>query len=142
MQVMNFNSPNQPESLEQGILGRDEILRLEELYDNELEEAREYRRKCELEELQALKAYRKTREALLTANSRCSFLYRKREMVSLLASKWLDSGENFSNTDSDPLAEVDRLMVSSQFSINLLYITILKMCFQIVHQISLEYISL
>lgn len=114
LQVMDFNNPYQLTLLEQSRTDRDGLLHLEELHDKELEEAQEFRRQCELKEMHALKAYRKAREALIAANNRCSFLYRKREMLSVIASKWSSCRENFSKTSSDLLAEVDHLMVSER----------------------------
>ncbi|KMT17543.1 hypothetical protein BVRB_2g037440 isoform A [Beta vulgaris subsp. vulgaris] len=58
------------------------LFELEELHDKELEEAQELRRKCEAEERLALNAYRKAQRALLEANARCTYLYRKRERYS------------------------------------------------------------
>ncbi|XP_059309051.1 uncharacterized protein LOC132060167 isoform X1 [Lycium ferocissimum] len=58
------------------------LLNLEELQDKELEEAQEYRRKCEIEERNALKSYRKAQRALLEANARCLHLYSRREQYS------------------------------------------------------------
>ncbi|KAK4371438.1 hypothetical protein RND71_010913 [Anisodus tanguticus] len=58
------------------------LLNLEELQDKELEEAQEYRCKCEIEERNALKSYRKAQRALLEANARCSQLYSRREQYS------------------------------------------------------------
>ncbi|XP_059666223.1 uncharacterized protein LOC132312029 [Cornus florida] len=58
------------------------LLEFEELLDKELEEAQEYRHKCEVEERTALKAYRKAQRALSEANARCSYLYQKRELYS------------------------------------------------------------
>ncbi|TMW93488.1 hypothetical protein EJD97_011585 [Solanum chilense] len=58
------------------------LLNLEELQDKELEEAQEYRRKCEIEERNALKSYRKAQRALIEANARCSHLYSRREQYS------------------------------------------------------------
>lgn len=58
------------------------LLEIEDLQDKELDEAQEYRRKCEIEERNALKAYRKAQRALSEANTRCSFLYHKREVFS------------------------------------------------------------
>ncbi|KAK2978097.1 hypothetical protein RJ640_009261 [Escallonia rubra] len=56
------------------------LLQIEELQDRELDEAQELRRMCEIEERNALKAYRKAQRALIEANARCSHLYRKREL--------------------------------------------------------------
>ncbi|CAO2826143.1 unnamed protein product [Amaranthus hypochondriacus] len=53
---------------------------LEELLNKELEEAQEHRQKCEVEERNALIAYRRAQRALLEANARCTYLYRKREL--------------------------------------------------------------
>ncbi|XP_076910629.1 uncharacterized protein LOC143568335 isoform X2 [Bidens hawaiensis] len=58
------------------------LLELEELQDKELDEAQEYRRKCEIEERNALKAYRKAQRDLAEANTRCSYLYHKRNLFS------------------------------------------------------------
>ncbi|XP_052204399.1 uncharacterized protein LOC127809565 [Diospyros lotus] len=53
---------------------------IEELQDKELEEAQEHRRQCEIEERNALRAYRNAQRALIEANARCSYLYQKREL--------------------------------------------------------------
>ncbi|XP_050385172.1 uncharacterized protein LOC126801759 [Argentina anserina] len=58
------------------------LIQMEEMLDKNLEEAQEYRRRCEIEEQNALKAYRKAQRALLEANARCDVLYRKRELYS------------------------------------------------------------
>ncbi|XP_044507926.1 uncharacterized protein LOC123227264 isoform X3 [Mangifera indica] len=58
------------------------IIDMEELMDKELEEAQEHRRMCEIEERNALKAYRKAQRALIEANARCTKLYRQRELYS------------------------------------------------------------
>lgn len=58
------------------------LLDVEELHDKELEEAQEHRHKCEIEERNALKAYRNAQRALVEANDRCSYLYHKREVYS------------------------------------------------------------
>uniref|UniRef100_A0A6M2F0D2 Putative zinc-finger domain-containing protein n=1 Tax=Populus davidiana TaxID=266767 RepID=A0A6M2F0D2_9ROSI len=58
------------------------LVEMEESLDKELDEAQEHRRKCEIEERNALKAYRKSQRALIEANSRCTELYRKRELYS------------------------------------------------------------
>lgn len=58
------------------------LLDMEELHDKDLEEAQEYRHKCEIEERNALKAYRKAQKALIEANARCSALFSKREKYS------------------------------------------------------------
>ncbi|GAV76080.1 zf-C3H1 domain-containing protein [Cephalotus follicularis] len=59
-----------------------ELAEMEESLDKELEEAQEHRRTCEIEERNALKAYRKAQRALVEANARCTSLYRKRELCS------------------------------------------------------------
>ncbi|KAK1378091.1 RNA-binding family protein [Heracleum sosnowskyi] len=59
-----------------------ELMELEELHDKELEEAQEYRHKCEVEERVAHKAYRRAQRATMEANSRCAHLYRNRELFS------------------------------------------------------------
>ncbi|WVZ90792.1 hypothetical protein U9M48_037056 [Paspalum notatum var. saurae] len=58
------------------------LLEMEELQEKELEDAQEHRRKCEVEEREALRAYRKAQRALLEANERCAILRRKREICS------------------------------------------------------------
>ncbi|KAJ6429109.1 hypothetical protein OIU84_020696 [Salix udensis] len=58
------------------------LVEMEESLDKELEEAQEHRHKCEIEERNALKAYRKAQRALIEANSRCTELYHKRELHS------------------------------------------------------------
>lgn len=58
------------------------LTEIEELHDKELEEAQEYRHKCEIEERVALKAYRRAQRATMEANSRCAHLYRNRELFS------------------------------------------------------------
>lgn len=58
------------------------LVQMEEMLDKGLEEAQERRRRCEIEEQNALKAYRKAQRALLEANARCDVLYRKRELYS------------------------------------------------------------
>ncbi|CAL4891634.1 unnamed protein product [Urochloa decumbens] len=58
------------------------LLEMEELQEKELEDAQEHRRKCEVEEREALRAYRRAQRALLEANERCTILRRKREICS------------------------------------------------------------
>ncbi|KAL2549193.1 putative zinc-finger domain [Forsythia ovata] len=58
------------------------LLDLEELQDKELEDAQEHRRQCEVEERNALKAYRNAQKALIEATARCNYLYSKRELYS------------------------------------------------------------
>ncbi|KAK4766226.1 hypothetical protein SAY87_007868 [Trapa incisa] len=58
------------------------LIEIEEALDKELEDAQEHRRKCEIEERNALKAYRKAQRGLLKANARCAILYRQRELYS------------------------------------------------------------
>lgn len=58
------------------------LLEMEELQDRELEVAQEHRRKCEVEEREALRAYRKSQRALIEANERCAILRRRREVCS------------------------------------------------------------
>uniref|UniRef100_A0A803N089 Uncharacterized protein n=1 Tax=Chenopodium quinoa TaxID=63459 RepID=A0A803N089_CHEQI len=65
-----------------GDLDLQSMFELEELHDKELEEAQEHRWKCEVEERNALNAYRRAQRALLEANARCTYLYRKRELYS------------------------------------------------------------
>lgn len=58
------------------------LVEIEESLDKDLDEAQEHRRRCEIEERNALKAYRKAQRAMAEANARCSDLYRKRELYS------------------------------------------------------------
>ncbi|XP_039044117.1 uncharacterized protein LOC120183507 [Hibiscus syriacus] len=58
------------------------LVEIEENLDKELEEAQNHRRLCEIEERNALKAYRKAQRALIEANARCTVLYRERELCS------------------------------------------------------------
>ncbi|CAN6361352.1 unnamed protein product [Urochloa humidicola] len=58
------------------------LFEMEELHEKELEDAQEHRRKCEVEEREALRAYRRAQRALLEANERCTILRRKREICS------------------------------------------------------------
>ncbi|XP_039051686.1 uncharacterized protein LOC120193179 isoform X2 [Hibiscus syriacus] len=58
------------------------LIEIEENLDKELEEAQNHRRLCEIEEKNALKAYRKAQRALIEANARCTDLYRQRELCS------------------------------------------------------------
>lgn len=57
------------------------LVEVEESLDKELEEAQQHRRRCEIEERNALKAYRKAQKALLEADAGCTHLYRKRELL-------------------------------------------------------------
>ncbi|KAG9445139.1 hypothetical protein H6P81_016479 [Aristolochia fimbriata] len=59
------------------------LMKEEEILDKELEDARELRHKCELEEISALKAYRKAQRALINANHRCNYLYYQRDLLSI-----------------------------------------------------------
>ncbi|XP_040385183.1 uncharacterized protein LOC102700851 isoform X2 [Oryza brachyantha] len=58
------------------------LLEMEELQERELEDAQEHRRRCEVEEREALRAYRRAQRALIEANERCAILRRKREACS------------------------------------------------------------
>ncbi|GMI86265.1 hypothetical protein like AT2G39580 [Hibiscus trionum] len=58
------------------------LVEIEEKLDKELEEAQNHRCMCEIEERNALKAYRKAQRALIEANARCTDLYRQRELCS------------------------------------------------------------
>lgn len=58
------------------------MLHYEDILDKELEAAQEHRRKCEIDEWNALTAYRKAQRALVEANARCSNLYSQRELYS------------------------------------------------------------
>ncbi|XVE69144.1 hypothetical protein DITRI_Ditri09bG0127000 [Diplodiscus trichospermus] len=58
------------------------LVEMEEKLDKELEKAQQHRHLCEIEERNALKAYRKAQRALFEANARCADLYRQRELCS------------------------------------------------------------
>uniref|UniRef100_A0ACD5Y9C5 Uncharacterized protein n=1 Tax=Avena sativa TaxID=4498 RepID=A0ACD5Y9C5_AVESA len=58
------------------------LFEMEELQERELDDAQEQRRKCEVEEREALRAYRKAQRNLIEANERCAILRRKREICS------------------------------------------------------------
>ena len=58
------------------------LVEIEEKLDKELEEVQQQRRLCEIEERNALKAYRKAQRALIEANARCTDLYCQRELCS------------------------------------------------------------
>ena len=58
------------------------LIEMEESLEKDLEEAQEHRHRCEIEERNALKAYRKAQRALIEANARCTDLYRRREHYS------------------------------------------------------------
>nr|XP_015876973.2 uncharacterized protein LOC107413525 isoform X2 [Ziziphus jujuba var. spinosa] len=58
------------------------LVEMEESLDKDLDDAQEHRRRCEIEERNAFKTYRKAQRALAEANARCSDLYRKRELYS------------------------------------------------------------
>ncbi|KAG8093095.1 hypothetical protein GUJ93_ZPchr0012g19491 [Zizania palustris] len=58
------------------------LLEMEEFQERELEDAQEHRRKCEVEEREALRSYRRAQRALIEANERCVILRRKRDVCS------------------------------------------------------------
>ncbi|XP_022134226.1 uncharacterized protein LOC111006536 isoform X2 [Momordica charantia] len=58
------------------------LFEVEESLDKELEEAQDFRRRCEIEERNAFKIYSRAQRALIEANSRCLDLYHKRELFS------------------------------------------------------------
>uniref|UniRef100_A0A0D9Y0H7 Putative zinc-finger domain-containing protein n=1 Tax=Leersia perrieri TaxID=77586 RepID=A0A0D9Y0H7_9ORYZ len=58
------------------------LLEMEEFQERELEDAQEHRRKCEVEEREALRAYRRAQRSLIEANEKCAILRRKREVCS------------------------------------------------------------
>jgi hypothetical protein len=58
------------------------LFEMEELRERELDDAQEQRRKCEVEEREALRAYRKAQRNLIEANERCAILRRRREICS------------------------------------------------------------
>ncbi|XP_022954038.1 uncharacterized protein LOC111456410 isoform X2 [Cucurbita moschata] len=58
------------------------LFEMEESLDKDLEEAQDFRRRCEVEERNAFKIYSRAQRALIEANSRCLDLYHKRELFS------------------------------------------------------------
>ncbi|XP_043699062.1 uncharacterized protein LOC122649872 isoform X2 [Telopea speciosissima] len=70
------------------------LVKIEELLDKELEEAQDLRHRCELEERNALKAYRKAQTALTEANARCTYLYQRRELFSAKSRALIMEGSN------------------------------------------------
>ncbi|CAH9113354.1 unnamed protein product [Cuscuta europaea] len=74
------------------------LLDTEELHDKQLEEAQEYRRKCEIEERNALNSYRKAQKALIEANARCSALFSKREIYSAQLRRLMIENPVYPNT--------------------------------------------
>ncbi|XP_065870973.1 uncharacterized protein [Euphorbia lathyris] len=81
----NFSLPNYFGSLhdsENNNIDMHSLVEMEESVDKELEEAQDQRRICEIEERNALKAYRKAQRALVEANAKCTELYHKRELYS------------------------------------------------------------
>lgn len=77
-----MNSLGNINNSESGDMDIQSFLEMEDLHDKELEDAQALRHQCEVEERNALKAYRKAQRALAEANARCSYLYRKRELYS------------------------------------------------------------
>ncbi|XP_030512546.1 uncharacterized protein LOC115726702 isoform X2 [Rhodamnia argentea] len=67
---------------EHGTKEMQSLIEIEESLDKKLDEAQEQRRRCEIEERNALKAYRKAQRALIEANAKCSQLYHQRELYS------------------------------------------------------------
>ncbi|KAK6933210.1 putative zinc-finger domain [Dillenia turbinata] len=70
------------------------LVDIEELHEKELEDAQEHRRRCEIEERNALKAYRKAQRALIEANARCDYLYHQREKFSAKFQSFLMGNSN------------------------------------------------
>ncbi|KAL5733279.1 hypothetical protein ACOSQ2_032971 [Xanthoceras sorbifolium] len=95
------------------------ILDMEELLDKELEEAQEHRRTCEIDERNALKAYRKAQRALIEANARCSKLYCQRELCSARFRSFLmdDSNLLWSSRPQEPVG--NQLDLSNPISENM-----------------------
>lgn len=87
---------------EEVIMNLESLLELEELRDKELDEAQEVRRRCELEERHALKAYRKAQRALVNANERCAILQRNREMVSAKLQTLMLGSSNSMQPSNEP----------------------------------------
>ncbi|XP_042954237.1 uncharacterized protein LOC122290554 isoform X2 [Carya illinoinensis] len=75
------------------------LVEMEGSLDKDLEEAQEHRHRCEIEERNALKAYRKAQRALVEANARCIDLYRRREHYSAhLRSYIMENSSLFSSS--------------------------------------------
>ncbi|KAF8021986.1 hypothetical protein BT93_G2194 [Corymbia citriodora subsp. variegata] len=77
--VSNLDNANGPKP---GIKEMQSLIDIEESLDKKLEEAQEQRRQFEIEERNALKAYRKAQRALIEANAKCAHLYHQRELYS------------------------------------------------------------
>ncbi|XP_056161252.1 uncharacterized protein LOC115673039 isoform X2 [Syzygium oleosum] len=77
--LSDLDNANGPEP---GIKEMQSLIEIEESLDKKLEEAQEQRRRCEIEERNALKAYRKAQRALIEANAKCAHLYHQRELYS------------------------------------------------------------
>ncbi|XP_047341258.1 uncharacterized protein LOC124944950 [Impatiens glandulifera] len=76
--------------------GMQSLVEMEELVEKELETALELRRKCEIEERNSLRAYRRTQRALIEASNKCSVLYKRREVYSAqLKSKMIENSNLF-----------------------------------------------
>ncbi|KAL3732194.1 hypothetical protein ACJRO7_028948 [Eucalyptus globulus] len=77
--LSNLDDANGPKP---GIKEMQSLIEIEESLDKKLEEAQEQRRRCEIEERNALKAYRKAQRTLIEANAKCAHLYHQRELYS------------------------------------------------------------
>ncbi|XP_077216905.1 zinc finger C3H1 domain protein isoform X2 [Tasmannia lanceolata] len=106
-----------PNLLGQSSMDMQSLANMEELLDKELEEAQELRRKCEVEERSALRTYRKAQRALVDANERSSYLYRKRELFSARlrafimeesSSLWSSRWHNHRDTGLDSLNNIPK----------------------------------
>ena len=58
------------------------LMKQEEIIDKNLEEAREHRSRCEIEEQIVWKYYRKALGVVQALNQRCIYLHQKRERLS------------------------------------------------------------
>lgn len=101
---LSVDDPNFWNSIRMGKggFGIQALLDLEVSNDKELDEAQEHRRRCEIDERNALDFYRKAQRALAEANAKCSYLYRKREMYSSeLRSVMMENTNLFSTFGTD-----------------------------------------
>lgn len=99
------------------------LVDIEEMYDKELEEAQDLRRRCELEERNALKAYRSAQRALLDANEKCNILYQKRTLflAQLRACMMVDSSSLWhQRCNNHEEAELDSLKNVAKSNLDML----------------------
>ncbi|KAF9599100.1 hypothetical protein IFM89_033707 [Coptis chinensis] len=85
------------------------LLQMEVSHDKELEEAQEHRHRCELEERSAFKAYREAQRALIEANARCTYHYRKRETFSAQFRAFMMEDSSWSKDPKDGIHSLNNV---------------------------------